>query len=119
MTRQLKSCIEIVIDGETEWKDSPPPSWKEMIEKFETWSNDLIDAISKMKDDDWDRKAELYYEGKLMRDDPIGPFLWAMLFDEIHHRGQLMAYLRPMGGKVPAIYGPSADAKPKTRAIAG
>jgi uncharacterized damage-inducible protein DinB len=28
----------------------------------------------------------------------------------IHHRGQLAAYLRAMGSKVPAIYGPSADA---------
>jgi uncharacterized damage-inducible protein DinB len=27
----------------------------------------------------------------------------------IHHRGQLAAYLRSMGSKVPAIYGPSAD----------
>lgn len=27
----------------------------------------------------------------------------------VHHRGQLSAYLRPMGGKVPAIYGGSAD----------
>ena len=27
----------------------------------------------------------------------------------IHHRGQLSAYLRAMGSKVPAIYGPSAD----------
>ena len=27
----------------------------------------------------------------------------------IHHRGQLSSYLRPMGGKVPAIYGGSAD----------
>jgi uncharacterized damage-inducible protein DinB len=27
----------------------------------------------------------------------------------IHHRGQLMAYLRSMGSKVPAIYGGSAD----------
>jgi uncharacterized damage-inducible protein DinB len=26
-----------------------------------------------------------------------------------HHRGQLSAYLRPMGGKVPSIYGPTAD----------
>ncbi|MCX6635146.1 MAG: hypothetical protein NT090_08715 [Acidobacteria bacterium] len=25
------------------------------------------------------------------------------------HRGQLSAYLRPMGGKVPSIYGGSAD----------
>lgn len=27
----------------------------------------------------------------------------------IHHRGQLATYLRPMGGKVPGIYGGSAD----------
>lgn len=27
----------------------------------------------------------------------------------IHHRGQLSAYLRPMGSKVPSIYGGSAD----------
>jgi uncharacterized damage-inducible protein DinB len=29
----------------------------------------------------------------------------------IHHRGQLSAYLRAMGAKVPSIYGPSADDK--------
>jgi uncharacterized damage-inducible protein DinB len=33
-----------------------------------------------------------------------------MVKHAIHHRGQLSAYLRPMGGKVPGIYGPSADA---------
>ena len=27
----------------------------------------------------------------------------------IHHRGQLAAYLRPLGSKVPSIYGGSAD----------
>jgi uncharacterized damage-inducible protein DinB len=27
----------------------------------------------------------------------------------IHHRGQLSVYLRPIGGKVPSIYGPSGD----------
>jgi uncharacterized damage-inducible protein DinB len=27
----------------------------------------------------------------------------------IHHRGQLSVYLRPMGAKVPSIYGPSGD----------
>ncbi|MEZ4457981.1 MAG: DinB family protein [Gemmatimonadales bacterium] len=27
----------------------------------------------------------------------------------IHHRGQLAAYLRAMGSKVPTIYGGSAD----------
>jgi len=28
---------------------------------------------------------------------------------QIHHRGQLSMHLRPMGAKVPAIYGGSAD----------
>jgi uncharacterized damage-inducible protein DinB len=32
----------------------------------------------------------------------------------IHHRGQLAAYLRPMGSKVPDIYGPSADSEKKS-----
>ena len=27
----------------------------------------------------------------------------------VHHRGQLSTYLRPMGGAIPGIYGPSAD----------
>jgi uncharacterized damage-inducible protein DinB len=29
----------------------------------------------------------------------------------VHHRGQIAAYLRAMGSKVPDIYGPSADSK--------
>ncbi len=36
----------------------------------------------------------------------------------IHHRGQLSSYLRPMGGKVPSIYGPSADDNPFAKAEA-
>jgi uncharacterized damage-inducible protein DinB len=35
--------------------------------------------------------------------------IWANLFDVIHHRGQLSVYVRMAGGKVPSIYGPSAD----------
>lgn len=35
--------------------------------------------------------------------------IWSNLLDQIHHRGQLTIYLRQAQGKVPAIYGPSAD----------
>ena len=30
----------------------------------------------------------------------------------VHHRGQLMVYLRLLGAKVPSAYGPSGDEKP-------
>ena len=36
-------------------------------------------------------------------------FLAMAVKHSVHHRGQLSTYLRPMGGKVPGIYGPSAD----------
>mgnify|MGYP001087343673 CR=1 FL=1 len=36
-------------------------------------------------------------------------FLALGLKHSIHHRGQLSAYIRPMGGRVPGIYGPSGD----------
>ena len=39
----------------------------------------------------------------------MGEFFWFSLLDAIHHRGQLSVYIRPMGGKVPSIYGPSGD----------
>ena len=40
---------------------------------------------------------------------PAVTYLSLMLKHSIHHRGQLSAYLRPMGAKVPGIYGPSGD----------
>ncbi|HUV68072.1 MAG TPA: DinB family protein [Terracidiphilus sp.] len=36
-------------------------------------------------------------------------FLSMALKHSVHHRGQLSTYVRPMGGTVPGIYGPSAD----------
>ena len=40
---------------------------------------------------------------------PAVMFLQTSLNHSIHHRGQLSTYLRPAGGKVPAIYGESYD----------
>jgi uncharacterized damage-inducible protein DinB len=40
---------------------------------------------------------------------PVVVYLNFANVHSIHHRGQLSAYLRPMGGKVPSIYGGSAD----------
>ena len=45
---------------------------------------------------------------------PAAGFLPLMNNHSIHHRGQLAAYLRPMGSKVPAIYGGSADKPMRT-----
>lgn len=40
---------------------------------------------------------------------PAAAYLNFANVHSVHHRGQLSAYLRPMGAKVPSIYGGSAD----------
>ena len=40
---------------------------------------------------------------------PAVMYLTFLTHHSVHHRGQLSAYLRPMGAKVPSIYGGSAD----------
>jgi uncharacterized damage-inducible protein DinB len=41
---------------------------------------------------------------------PAISYIQFILHHTIHHRGQLSTYLRPMGGKVPSMYGESYDA---------
>jgi len=40
---------------------------------------------------------------------PAVAFFQTAVHHSVHHRGQLSTYLRPMGGKVPPIYGESYD----------
>ena len=42
---------------------------------------------------------------------PAVMYVQLALNHSIHHRGQLSMYLRPMGAKVPSIYGESYDAR--------
>jgi uncharacterized damage-inducible protein DinB len=111
MTNELRSCLDVATQNRAEWKTAPAPPLEEMLEQFEQLLNELTDQVTTMDDASWDRAAKFYVNGKFVQEQPVGQFLWFILFDAIHHRGQLSAYLRPMGGKVPAIYGPSADSR--------
>jgi uncharacterized damage-inducible protein DinB len=50
---------------------------------------------------------------------PAVMYLQFALHHSVHHRGQLSAYLRAMGSKVPAIYGESYDSAAAKKAAAG
>lgn len=67
------------------------------------------DVIAKMSDTDWDAEAKMVMDGKDAWKTTKGDMGLGFMLDMIHHRGQLSTYIRPMGGKVPSIYGPSAD----------
>ena len=50
---------------------------------------------------------------------PAVSYVHIALTHSVHHRGQLSTYLRPMGGKVPAIYGESYDTAEARKAAKG
>ena len=89
------------------FKGEPPATLAEIIELVESGSRTFLDTL---------RNAERlpatvsFMTGpKQMGDVPLWDFLWFVLHDQIHHRGQFSIYLRLAGAKVPSIYGPSAD----------
>lgn len=82
----------------------------EMISTYQRDHDSLTHQLHTLDDNGWNHQAWLI-EGKeeILLKDTVGGLLWIALFDIVHHRGQLSTYIRPMGGKVPSIYGPSAD----------
>ena len=109
VTNELKALIDVVDTGKSEWENITPPSREEMIGMFEKWSTELLDKVAALDDAAQERNGQFLYQGKVVMERPTVELLWDFMFDAIHHRGQLSAYLRPMGAKVPSIYGPSAD----------
>jgi len=90
---------------------SAPGSIKEAAGVFTALLPRVDQALKTMDEQTWDTKMTTLYgpKGEVWQQLPMGGMIWSTLFDLIHHRGQLSTYLRPMGGKVPSIYGPSAD----------
>jgi uncharacterized damage-inducible protein DinB len=105
----VRASLDVATTHRAESNVAPPPPLQEMRQLFARWSEELGARVTSMSDAAWEQPARLFHQGALRLEQPAGAFLWFLLFDSIHHRGQLAAYLRPMGGRVPSIYGPSAD----------
>lgn len=86
----------------------PPATMAEVIAAFDNRHQQTVDLVSK-KDDNLTGTVQFPVAPKTLGDLPLGDFLWMMLSDQIHHRGQFSIYLRMAGGQLPSIYGPSAD----------
>jgi uncharacterized damage-inducible protein DinB len=91
-----------------------PATFEDIVTAYESHSVKLRKAVESSDDAKWDSTARFMFGDKVGGTSTVGDYLWGFLFDMVHHRGQLSAYIRPMGGKVPSIYGPSGDEGPAT-----
>jgi uncharacterized damage-inducible protein DinB len=104
------ALLTLLDTGAVDWKDQTAPATvAEIVAAYEKNAAAVNERLEGMDEAGWDKKGQFLMGGQPVWEDTIGGFVWGFLFDSIHHRGQLSTYLRPMGGKVPSIYGPSAD----------
>ncbi|HEY6065650.1 MAG TPA: hypothetical protein VIY96_05810 [Thermoanaerobaculia bacterium] len=109
LASELKDACDLVDNGQVEYVPTPAPKLEEAIAAYGRNADALERRLDKIDDASWEKKAKFLMDGKVVWESALGDMLYGFLFDAIHHRGQLSTYLRPMGGKVPSIYGPSAD----------
>ena len=100
-----RMIIEALESGKAEWAPPPlPATMKDVLAAYESQSAAMAGRWEKLPAARWDGTLEFFGSQR-----PAAPMAWSFLFDIVHHRGQITTYLRPMGSKVPQIYGPSGD----------
>lgn len=112
LAREQALLVQMIDTGKIEYEDSKAQDFGEMRALWTKSTAELRDRLKKLDDAGWKKPVQFFMGGKKINDTTTDEMLWGFLLDMIHHRGQLSTYIRPMGGKVPAIYGPSADAAP-------
>jgi uncharacterized damage-inducible protein DinB len=98
-----------------DWSKPPSPqpaldTMPEILQALRGAHEEVLGIVRDMPDTDLKSKTAHFFVGpKQMDHVPVMHFLWMVLHDQIHHRGQMTVYSRLAGGKVPSIYGPSGD----------
>ncbi len=96
--------------GALEWTEVPAPAtMKEILDTYDRQHDELTRGLEALSAAQWERKVPFLLQGQEVMSETGYGSAWGFLFDIVHHRGQISTYLRPMGAKVPQIYGPSAD----------
>ncbi|MBI2401967.1 MAG: DinB family protein [Gemmatimonadetes bacterium] len=88
---------------------APPESWDALLGALAKAHQDVGKLVRSTPDAKLHEKVKFMTGPKTLGDWTRMGFLWFLLHHQIHHRGQFSVYLRMAGGRVPSIYGPSAD----------
>ena len=100
-----KMIVEALESGRVEWSPPPmPATMRDVLDAYVAQSATLPARWEALPAERWEATLDFFGRKR-----PASAMAWSFLFDVVHHRGQISTYLRPMGAKVPQIYGPSGD----------
>jgi uncharacterized damage-inducible protein DinB len=103
--------LDIAPKGGPTQKPAQRNTSAEYLEALDAAASDARAALSGTTDDHLQTSWRLLAGGQLAMELPRHEMIRDTINHWAHHRGQMTVYLRLMGAKVPALYGPSADDK--------
>ena len=95
--------------GESKMENKRLDTSAELIEALDKAAAGARSAFQQTTDEHLKTSWRLLAKGKVVMEAPRYEMIQDTINHWAHHRGQMTVYLRLMGAKVPAIYGPSAD----------
>lgn len=102
--------VELIDDGVIHHRNQMPVQGvADALEQLDESFGQVLAKLDGLDDEQWMESSRFCVGDHVIMEGPRQQLAWLMLLDAIHHRGQLSTHLRPMGSKVPAMYGPSAD----------
>lgn len=90
-------------------KQAPKETSAELLKALDDAAAGARAALEKTSDEHLMTNWKLLARGKVVIELPRYQMIQETMNHWSHHRGQMTVYLRLMGAKVPALYGPSAD----------
>jgi uncharacterized damage-inducible protein DinB len=87
-----------------------PASSQAMLAQFDKQTSEAKTALAAFKIEGWDENWKFVMGGQAWIDDTKYS-VWRnwVINHMVHHRAQLGVYIRMLDGKLPGMYGPSAD----------
>ena len=86
----------------------PPATMAGMADALERSGREVVRLVRETPDQ-LPATVSFFTGPRQVGDIPTADFLWFLLHDQIHHRGQFSIYVRMAGARLPSIYGPTAD----------
>ena len=111
--------MDAVVAGAFDFTPRPRPDSVKDSADLIAWYTDAfaqhVEPLAKLSGDQLTKVVD--FRGVVQQ--PAVLYLNFVLHHSVHHRGQLSMYLRPMGAKVPSIYGESYDSAAARKAAQG
>ncbi|MEO8218389.1 MAG: DinB family protein [Acidobacteriota bacterium] len=101
--------LDVAPEGGSKIEQKRLETSADLIQALDKTAGEARSALEESTDEHLMTSWRLLAKGEVVLEAPRYEMIQDTINHWAHHRGQMTVYLRLMGSKVPAIYGPSAD----------